>query len=402
MRGGHNRLDLNGFLERAKRKHGDKFDYSKVEYVSNTTPVTIICPVHGEFQQTPKYHFKCDCPKCAVEKLSKYAQKEKEQLIKEIQQKFNDQYNTSLIEYKNNKTPIKLICKEHGEFEVRPDLLLHLGRGCRECLNKKTKSTHKEVFVEEATKIYGDLHDYSETIIISSRIKPAIRCKKHDIVFEKSISSYLAGSGCPMCSAENYSKIRTKTTEDFIEKARKVHGDRFDYSKAEYKNAREKLTIICEKHGEFEQYPGNHLIHNGCPSCSWEEMTNQGNNYIRDEYIKKSKGRTTYLYIIKCWDENEEFLKIGKTFLSVDKRYTKNNLPYNRETLYLIHGEAGEIYDLEAEIHSTLKEYRYFVKNKFQGHTECYIINFPLDKIFNNERVYNRLYIEKQTTIPEI
>lgn len=62
------------------------------------------------------------------------------------------------------------------------------------------------------------------------------------------------------------------TTSEFIERARKVHGDKYDYSKAQYVNSQTKVCIVCPIHGEFWQTPKNHLQKHGCPMCKAEQQ----------------------------------------------------------------------------------------------------------------------------------
>ena len=120
-----------------------------------------------------------------------------------------------------------------------------------------------EEFIERARKIHGDKYDYSlaRYDYKNSNTKVRIICPKHGI-FEISPSSHInAQCGCPRCSR------RLVTTEDFIERAREVHGDKYDYSLSEYTGNNNKLIIICPKHGPFEQIPHNHLRGHGCSRC---------------------------------------------------------------------------------------------------------------------------------------
>lgn len=138
------------------------------------------------------------------------------------------------------------------------------GKGCPKCVGKN-KTT--EEFIEEAKKVHDDKYDYSKTILRLTRNKIIIICPNHG-EFEQTANSHLRGSGCPTCT-----KNKRKTTEEFIEVAKKVHGNKYDYSKTIYKGIHSKVIIICPHHGEFEQSPGSHM-HNscGCPSCSYESV----------------------------------------------------------------------------------------------------------------------------------
>lgn len=109
-------------------------------------------------------------------------------------------------------------------------------------------------FILNAKAIHGDMYDYSQSVYINTRTKIKIICKKHG-EFSQKAGHHLNGSKCPECVREQ----KTNTKDIFIEKARKVHGDRFDYSAINYINNKTKLKIICPINGEFWQFPNNHL-----------------------------------------------------------------------------------------------------------------------------------------------
>ena len=114
------------FIEKAKAIHGDRYDYSKVEYSNNRTKVCIICPVHGEFWQTPHTHLQgCGCPACYGTK-----KRTKEEFVEEARKIHGDRYDYSRVEYINNKTPVCIICPEHGEFWQKPENHLVAKQGC--------------------------------------------------------------------------------------------------------------------------------------------------------------------------------------------------------------------------------------------------------------------------------
>ncbi len=130
-----------------------------------------------------------------------------------------------------------------------------------EFYNPKTR-----VFIDKAKKVHEiDKYDYSNTNFVKSYEKVEIRCYKHG-KFVQTPSLHLGGSRCKKCSISP----RLLSTEPFIQKARKVHGDRYDYSILEYKGARNKVTVVCPKHGKFEQLPYCHLSGSGCKKCGHE------------------------------------------------------------------------------------------------------------------------------------
>lgn len=123
-----------------------------------------------------------------------------------------------------------------------------------------TKTTIQ--FVSEAKEIHGDKYDYSNTIYVRSDKKVTIKCPKHGYFWQVP-SEHLRGQGCPECAGN-----KRKTTLEFIEESKNIHGNKYDYSKAEYINGRTKVCIICPTHGEFWQIAGSHISGFGCPQCS--------------------------------------------------------------------------------------------------------------------------------------
>lgn len=261
------------FVKRAREIHGDKYDYSKVNYVNNKTKVRIICPEHGEFYQIPKSHLMgCECPKCRNNyKLSA------DDFIKKSKLVHGDKYDYSKVEYINNVTKVCIICPEHGEFWQIP--LNHMeGHGCPSCAPNKKMDI--DGFLKKAKQVHGDKYDYSKVKYVNNNTKVTIICPTHG-EFEQTPHDHLSGKGCMECSGH-----RRKTTEEFIDAAKKVHGDKYDYSKVEYKNSKTKVCIICPKHGEFMQQPYSHLAGIGCPSCSNSKLENEVNDFLIENKIK--------------------------------------------------------------------------------------------------------------------
>lgn len=266
------------FIARAKEIHGDKYDYSKVKYVNARTKVTIICREHNyEFEQVPDKHLHGQgCPICAgKEKITT------ELFIKRANEVHNGKYDYSKSVYKNNSTYVTIICPEHGEFQQTPAAHWK-GAGCPFCAGN-LKMT-KDEFITRAKKVHDDAYDYSKVDYSGIDNKVKIVCRKHNYEFEQTPNNHLHGQGCPICGNQKIGDKLRGNTEDFIAKAREVHGDKYDYSKVKYKKANEKVTIICRKHNyEFEQTPNSHLGGCGCPICSGVYRM------PKDEFIAKAK-----------------------------------------------------------------------------------------------------------------
>ena len=141
-----NNKKLLSFITKAKIKHGNKYDYSKVEYINSKTKVCIICPEHGEFWQTPKSHLKGDgCPIC---KLSFVTQ---EDYIKKACEVHNNFYDYSKVVYKNSNEKICIICPKHGKFYQKP--CDHLSKqGCPICHSSHMETEIREFLIYKKVK----------------------------------------------------------------------------------------------------------------------------------------------------------------------------------------------------------------------------------------------------------
>ena len=253
------------FIRRAREIHGDKYDYSEVDYKNANTKLTIICPELGEFEQRASSHLSgCGCPKCAGKNITT------EEFIRRAREIHGDKYDYSKVEYKDAITKVTIICPIHGEFQQRPDHHLN-GHSCPYCNGSKLT---KEEFIRKAREIHSDKYDYSKVEYKNAITKVTIICPEHG-EFEQTPNSHLRGYGCSRCSR--------LTTEDFIRRAGEIHGDKYDYSKVDYKDSQTKITIICPKHGEFQQRPSNHLRGKGCPYCA------DNLKLTKEEFIKKAK-----------------------------------------------------------------------------------------------------------------
>ena len=145
------------------------------------------------------------------------------------------------------------------------------------------KKTNKQ-FIEEANIRHDFKYDYSKTQYINKREKVCIICPKHGEFWQEA-SSHLKGCGCPKCGKESSQKRQSLNTEQFIERAKKVHGDKYDYSKTEYISPRKKICIIDKEFGEFWMMPYAHLNGQGCPSRRGEKIS-KANSKSKEKFIE--------------------------------------------------------------------------------------------------------------------
>lgn len=255
------------FIEEAKQVHGSKYDYSKTKYINARTKVCVICPEHGEFWQMPDAHLRGQgCKKCASEKTANIQRKNTYKFIEEAKNVHGDKYDYSKVNITgNNKSKVCIICPEHGEFWQAPVNHISLGQGCPACSriesSRKLANTTKD-FIEKAKQVHGDKYDYSKTEYVNWKTKVCIICPKHGEFWQNPLS-HINGNSCPICSKEQ----KNLSTDEFINKAKKIHGDKYDYSKVEYVDTYTEVEILCKKHGSFLQKPFNHLQGCGCQKC---------------------------------------------------------------------------------------------------------------------------------------
>ena len=271
------------FIKKARKVHGDKYDYSKVNYVRSTIKVEIICPKHGSFWQTPSAHLSGQgCRKCGNESIGQKLRMTTEEFIEKARKTHGDKYDYSKVNYVKQDVNVEIICPKHGSFFQNPNNHIR-GANCPICALEKIPT---EEFIEKARKVHGDKYDYSKTVYNGVLNDIEIICHKHGVFIQKA-GAHLEGNGCPQCNKEEISKRFTGTTEKFIEKARSVHGDKYDYSKVEYVDRNTPVKIICPKHGEFLQSPTEHYYH-GCQLCAYESAANK-NRMTKEEFIEKAR-----------------------------------------------------------------------------------------------------------------
>lgn len=312
------KLSTEYIIKKCQYFYGDKYDYSKIEYKGGSSKkehVEIICPEHGSFFKCIDNINKrdCGCPRCAIKNRKRIdITLLRDKFIEKSKKKFGNRFDYSEIKYVNAQTPVILICKEHGiRFSTTPSnhLISRFG-GCSECYNRYVESTkkldkpkkpklteeekkeiRKKRFIESAIKKFGDRYDYSKVEYIDSKTPVNIIDKEADNEIFSIEPRYFLGA------KEGKPRRMSFTTKRFIERARKIHGDKYDYSKVEYRTKDVKVCIICPKHGEFWQTPHNHLRTKrdkcgcGCPKCSNAISKLEENviNKLTEENIKFKK-----------------------------------------------------------------------------------------------------------------
>lgn len=265
--------NLEEFIRKANLIHGNKYDYSKFVYERAKNKGIIICPEHGEFLQSPDSHLGgCGCPHCKGEMRKLHQNMDEEEFLLLATEKYGNRFDLSHVKFVDHKTPVEVICREHGPFMVKPHMFLR-GQNCPECgriAHGKTFQKTQEEFLRQAKEVHGDKYDYSQVKYEKSSKKVKIICHKIDPVtgeehgvFLQDAYDHISGKGCPKCSPTH--KLDNET---FISKAKEVHGNKYNYEHVHYVNTHTPVEIICPIHGSFWKMPYKHNSDKqGCPQC---------------------------------------------------------------------------------------------------------------------------------------
>lgn len=204
-----------------------------------------------------------------------------EEVLERFRAAHGDRYDYAVVVYVNSTKKVRVICQQHGPFEVQAGHHMK-GTGCARCYFESQKLTRDD-FISRSLDKHGDRYDYSLVPVPfpGSQAKITIKCRVHDDEFEQNANAHMDGHvGCMECRSEigrgskNADGGRvtvSQATDDFISRAKEIHGDCYDYSKTVYRSLKEKITVRCPDHGPFRQDPGNHLKGQGCVRCANEK-----------------------------------------------------------------------------------------------------------------------------------
>jgi predicted nucleic acid-binding Zn-ribbon protein len=219
---GINRCNTKSFIEKAKLIHGDKYDYTGIILLNSKSKINIICPIHGNFNQNANNHIK-----------SRNA------------------------------------------------------NGCPKCgrlISDTKRHSTTEKFIKRAQKVHNNKYDYSNTKYTSIESKVNINCIEHGEFFQFPNDHIYHKHGCPKCANKLSSLRISHTIEQFIQKAKNIHNNQYDYSKSIYIGSHSKIEVVCIKHGSFWPTPTNHIDkQSGCPKCK----SSKGEKFIA-EYLTEN------------------------------------------------------------------------------------------------------------------
>ena len=186
------------FIQKANIIYENFYDYSKVNYIDKNIKIKIICPLHGNFTQTPIRHLKgIKCPKCAKNNKNTGSILN---FINKSNSVHNNKYSYNKINWINAKTDVIITCPIHGDFKQRPSHHM-AGSGCKKCASVKQRVNQTltlQEFIQKSNEKHNFKYDYTDTIYDKGKNKLKIICPLHGYFVQKA-NNHLNGKGCPKC-----------------------------------------------------------------------------------------------------------------------------------------------------------------------------------------------------------
>lgn len=370
-------------LRRFKKKFGDRFDYSKFIYVDCYTEGVIICPKHGQFKQKAHNHWSSvyGCLKCAREIVKINLAKTKEEFIADARKTHGDKYNYDKVVYVNAHCDVTITCSKHGDFPQTPNNHIngHRCPGCRsEGQSAKQTYTQDEV-ITKFKACHGEKYTYDKVVYVYYQTDVIITCNNHGD-FPQTPHNHWNGHGCPGCKADE----ARSTTEEFVEKAKLKHGEKYSYDKVIYVDSRDEVVITCPKHGDFSQTPDGHLTGRGCHKCNRSVGEEKISGELKERKIPSEEQKK----FPEC--KHRSFLKFDNyafsfnLLLEFDGRQHFEDCPYFNKT-----------YSLE-EIQEKDR-----IKNRFALDTKKNLVRISHSQLNKIPRILDRV-LRKLTKNPEL
>ena len=403
------KIDTEEIVRRFKVKYpNNEFDYSKVKYEKSNIPVEIHCNTHNiTFFKLPFTHLQeSGCKLCAKLKFKKSKTFTTEQFIeKSLIVHGTEKYNYDQVNYIDIRTNVSIYCNVHkAYFDQLPTNHLK-GCGCPKCaanLRSDILKLSKEKFLSRLPSDNFKKYNYDSIEFENVYDKIKIFCFKHNEFFEQSVSNHLYGdNGCPKCANERTGLALSSSTEEFVSKSFNIHKGYYTYKNSKYLGAHKKLLVTCPIHSDFLVTPSEHLSGTGCKKCAVEKLSiRMRENPVGWSYSnwklagEKSKNFDGFkVYIIEMSNNIEKFLKIGRTYKTVESRFgfSKDNYYQINGLKTIIFEDAIKVCNLESLLKNQFKEYKYLPLINFNGMHECFNISAKDEilKYINNYETTN-------------
>lgn len=421
-------------MERVKEENPKILEQVEVigEYRSKYTPI-LGRTKYGLVNINPRIFHKINhmTIRCALDKTDYYINKAKE--------KHKERFNYSLLKYIDQKTEIKILCREHGLFAVLPEEHFSASGGCLSCAQKyehvyKRRLTHAE-YINRLDKDYVEIQ-LAEVNIINFYRGMDYRLYAIDKYGLLDINPHT------LCNNYELNYTHAFNLQFYLKSLLKdVYKNRYNYDLACFSDMNTDVQIVCPLHGIFLKTPIKHLNGEGCPDCSLYErgiklrLTHveflkklehknptayhellfkegykrhnfrlradsphgevlvepgallQGRYYLEDnrgwskgDYVKRCGTRSSNCYIVSMHSDTETFYKIGIS-MDVKKRLSNSSIPYEYRTIKIIPGDPGFVWDLEKILHKKHKFSQYIPLRYFRGRLECFSALLPEEEI---------------------
>ena len=187
------------FIEKSIVIHKE-YDYSESKYINAHTALTIICKIHGPFQQRPDAHIhqKQGCPKCGLANRKHPGQKTTAKFVEQAVAKWGDRNDYTGTAYVRKTDKINFTCKEHGPVSQLPTL--HLRAGCPYCSGRGISKHTLESFKIIANKIHNNKYDYTDSVFVRMTDMITVRCPQHGSFEQRAGNHIHLENGCPQCA----------------------------------------------------------------------------------------------------------------------------------------------------------------------------------------------------------
>lgn len=420
---------------KSKEIHGDRYDYSLVDYFTAHDKVKFICKIHGIFEQSFKHHFTTEgCKKCSNNTKS-ITKRHNECDFLNILMSRNDYYKEGKLKiisnYEGQAKKVKVL-DEFGYCNILAQRLLenvkpNIGNAINKTdyysqmllkynsqfknnefviVSKYGYRTNKILVKDKYGELLADVNNLlrNHKLSISSAVNKTDYFKNMLLVNNKGyennnfivIGNYISGEKILikdkyseyLISTSNLLNNRNPTIISSTDKnlytknkLNEIHNYKYGYNNLIYNKRISIVDITCPIHGDFKQSLNDHYRGEGCVKCgrdsatkyisenstgwgfsSWEKQAYQSKNF--DSFK---------VYIIKCWNEKEEFYKIGRTFSTVKNRFlSKKSMPYKYKIINIFKDSALKVWNMERDLKNINKDYKYIPKIKFNGSQECY------------------------------
>jgi Zn finger protein HypA/HybF involved in hydrogenase expression len=298
----YNKSNTEKFIKKSIQIWGNKYDYSKTEYIDSKTKVTIICNEHKEFEQLPSNHYNYGCGSCGHSK------------------------NVRNVELKEK-------CKNN--FEIK------------------------------SNNIHNNVYSYTKSCYVDANTKVTVTCKEHGD-YDITPNNHLRGKGCPKCGKELVRISKIKPYKDYYYEFLKLYQDKYDYSLVNWKGSSYPISILCKKHGLFTIVPYLHKLGKECPKCCnrHSKISIEWLSYMEIKYsVKISHAQNTGEHLINnsrykadgyCKTNNTIFEFHGDFWHGNPKIYNKTKINPRIGVTF------GELYD------NTIQKANYIKNNGYK------------------------------------